>query len=312
MDNCCRICKLIFRNEVELHRHFRSHKITIEDYYTTYFPRKDLLTNELITFKSKEFYFGHDFNTKTNMLTWLKKQDLEVAKKYCTEILKRRKDEKELVYTPSQVELRTTMFPSVGLYNKFVGDYYLICEQLGFKNKYGSMVSAEGTKKEIEESKHDGVIVVDTREQTPFSFDCPTKSHKLDYGDYQLESNGAFVIERKTLKDFVATFSNGYQRVTNEIERASAAGASIVVLVEQSLNDCLSFPFLPYLNVTWRITPDFVFHNVRELIQKFANLQFLFVRNKTTAQTIAEKLLFSKGLHLNYDLQFLYDEKILL
>ena len=98
---------------------FRSNKVK---YYQTYYERRDLLTNELISFKSKDQYLSSDFNDKNNMKKWLKSQPIEKAQEYCLKILNKRKNDKNITYSPSQVELRTIMSPSIIFYNKIFNE----------------------------------------------------------------------------------------------------------------------------------------------------------------------------------------------
>jgi len=59
--NSCKICSEQFESEKSLHMHLRSHKITLAEYYTQYYPRENLLTGEPLPFKNKEQYFDRDF-----------------------------------------------------------------------------------------------------------------------------------------------------------------------------------------------------------------------------------------------------------
>ena len=47
-----------------------------------------------IKFKTKDQYFNTDFNTRTNLKLWLKGQEVEERKKYCKELLTKRKEKK--------------------------------------------------------------------------------------------------------------------------------------------------------------------------------------------------------------------------
>jgi hypothetical protein len=60
----CKFCNKDFDNDKSLHAHLKSHKISVSDYYQHYYPRKDLLTGELIEFKNKDQYFESDFNSE--------------------------------------------------------------------------------------------------------------------------------------------------------------------------------------------------------------------------------------------------------
>ncbi len=85
-------------------------------------------------------------------------------------------------------------------------------------------------------------IVVDTREQEPYSFD-PERAgvirRALPAGDYSLEGfERSVAVERKTLEDFVHTVIRSRERFTRELRRLSVYEAACVV-VEADLRDLL-------------------------------------------------------------------------
>ena len=118
-------------------------------------------------------------------------------------------------------------------------------------------------------------------------------------------------IERKSITDFIGTLSGGYDRFCREIERASAADVDLIVLVERPIQECLSFQYLSYVSKKIKVTPEFVFHNVREIIQKYPNVQFLFVDGREECVRVMKNIFFSDGHFRNYDLQLMYDLKLL-
>ena len=124
----CAICNKEFENDRKLHAHLKAHKMRMAEYYQTQYPRYDKYDGKIIKFKNKVQYFESDFNSRTNLRMWLKNSTIEEAKQYCKEILESRKNKKDLIYSPSQVELRTLMFPPIQYYNKIFGDYYKLCE----------------------------------------------------------------------------------------------------------------------------------------------------------------------------------------
>ena len=94
----CKVCEKEFETERQLHAHLKAHKLRVAAYYQKYYPRYDLYDQKIIKFKSKEYYFSNDFNTRVNQLKWLKQQPLDKAKEYLKILLSKRKREKELVY----------------------------------------------------------------------------------------------------------------------------------------------------------------------------------------------------------------------
>ena len=313
----CSVCQKKFEGDKNLHLHIKAHKLSIGDYYHTQFPRHDLHTKELIKFKNKEQYFSADFNNKRNLKSWLKQVSMEKAKKYCKGLLTKRKREKGIKYTPTEVELRTLLVPPIHYYQIIFGDYYKLCEEIGFKNKLSQIPAKkiEGLKFK-EEFDKDHVIYVDSREQNPLQIkDFPTEVKGLKFGDYCLndrEKTGNCYIERKSVPDLIGTLSSGLERFEKEIERAAEEDAYLVILVERKLEECLAFNRLPYVyKKNTRVTPDFIFHNIRSLLQKFPHIQFLFVDGRKECVRIVKKLLLTKILRVKFDLQLAYDLKLL-
>src|SRR6266540_341279 len=162
-NETCRICNREFNLESQFNRHlYKSHGVNLKIYYETTYSKKDKLTNEKIEYKNKEQYLGTDFLTKTNLRKWLKQQTTEIQKVYCKELLARRKEKMALVFAPCQVELRSlSNIPPASYYQELFGDYYKLCEELGFKNRF---IKAEVPP--IQELK-DVSIILDSREQRP-------------------------------------------------------------------------------------------------------------------------------------------------
>ncbi len=306
--NICKDCQLVFNDETSLHRHFRKHRITVADYYYKYHRRVDKLTGELIEFKSKEHYFANEFNTKSNLVQWFSVATDEEIKDYISAFLKLRKEKKNLKWCPTQVELRSLISPSILTIEKYMGGYTDFCKTLGFERRFYDM---SFVNRRIGEN----CILIDTREQTPLSFgDIKVKVEGLKYGDYRLEKDireqDVCVIERKSAKDFLATFTEGFDRFVRELERAKADKAYLVVLVEERLSNLLDFKNkCAGISPRTKITPEYVFRNVREILQKENKIQFLFVDGREEAARIAEKLLYNGFLHTSCDLQLLYDDK---
>lgn len=309
----CKICEKEFSNDASLHRHLRAHSMRLVEYYQKHFPRHDLHTGEIIKFKSKEYYFSTDFNSRLSLKHWLKKQSPEKAKEYCEKILAQRAEKKNLEYCPSQVELRTTMMPPAQYLEIVFGDYSKHCnENLKLKSKYNK-VSSKAFKnlKSFPES----VIHVDTREQLPLKFKHSQIQVKtLPFGDYCFfdnEHTSNCYIERKSIKDFIGTMSGGFERFEREIQRSVEADSNLIVIVERCLNECIAFNKLPYVTKKIRATPEFIFNNVRTLIQKYPTVQFLFVDGRKEFVRVVEKIFFSGAEYKKYDLQLAYDLKIL-
>ena len=308
----CKVCGKEFESDSALHKHLRVLKMRMAEYYQKYFPRYDLYDDKIIKFKSKQFYFESSFNGRLNLKRWMKEQPDEVAREYCTNFLKHRKKTRDLKYTPTEVELRTIMSPPTPFMDNILNGYYEHCEQLGLINRFNSLPK-EGSIKRIKNIE-DEVIYIDTREQKPLKFEIPVEIKTLNFGDYAFsneEASGNTYIERKSIGDFIGTMSGGFERFRKEIERSVEKDAYLIVLVEESLSNCLSFNYLPHVSKKIRATPEFVFHNVRKLIQEYPTLQFLFVKNREEAVRLIQRVFVCGGTHKEIDLQLAYDMKLL-
>lgn len=303
----CLECNRHFKNDAGFHKHLRSHKIRLVEYYQKHYPRYDKYDNTLIKFKNKDFYFNNDFNTRINLKLWLNKVSPEEAKTYVRNYLKRRKIAKGLKYAPTQVELRTLPLPGMTYLNNLFGSYYQFCEELGLEIKYPRN-KFYLTPSNIKKNK----IIVDTREQKPLKFTLKIKTEGLKFGDYKLDDDEATCkcyIERKSIPDFYGTFSSGYERFKREVFRAQEAGASLIIVVEGTLDEIPKFPYQRQVYGRISIAPEYLYHNVRELIQRYPHVQFLFVNGRDEAVRVIEKIFASNCEYKEIDLQYAYDIK---
>lgn len=308
MRELCLICN----EEITAEGHFwRQHRIKASDYYLKYVPKTDLYTNELIPFTSREQYLLNDFINRSNLSNYLKQLNAEDKQNFCLDLLIRRRDIKGLVYAPTQIELKSLVMPTIITFNRIFPDgYYDVCEKNGFKIKFdlpkGPLVGC------FDEKTH---IIVDTREQFPLKFDIPFRVEKLDYGDYTLSDNHQnknVYIERKSISDFISTLSAGYERFCRELDRAYNDNAHLVIIVEASMSYALSFNYSKWLSKFVRATPDFVFHRVRELCQRYPNIQFVFVNGSSEAATLTKLLLTSGGVCREFEIQYALDVGLIL
>jgi hypothetical protein len=311
MSVICKVDGKEFKDEKSLHFALRGYGLNKEKYYHTYYPKKDLLTGETINFKTKDQYLNSDFNDKNNMKKWLKEQPLNKAQEYCKNLLIKRKKDKNLIYSPTQIELRTIMSPSIIFYNKIFNDYYDLCSSIGLENKFihPKNITSEFQNKLTTKD----TIYVDTREQSWLKFDIPFEIKTLSFGDYSCSNeNCNCYIERKSLSDFISTLSvKNFDRFKNEIEKAQKNNSYLIVIVEEKLASALSFQYLPHISKKIKATPEYIFHNVRSLIQEYSNLQFLFVDGRNEMKRAIESIFASKCFYNKVDLQLAYDMKLL-
>ena len=311
MSIICKIDGKEFKDEKSLHLALKGYGLNKVKYYQTYYERRDLFTNELINFKTKEQYLNSDFNDKNNMKKWLKEQPIKKAQEYCKQLLIKRKENKNLIYSPMQIELRTIMAPSIIFYNKIFKDYYDTCSSIGLENKFvHPNLTGDNFKNKLTQKD---TIYVDTGEQSWLKFNIPFEIKTLPFGDYACSNDncGCF-IERKSLSDFISTLSvKNYDRFKNEIEKARKNNSYVIVMVEETLANALSFQYLPHISKKIKATPEYIFHNVRELLQSYDNLQFLFVDGRKEMTRLIEAIFASKCFYKKIDLQLAYDMKIL-
>jgi hypothetical protein len=311
MSVICKVDGKEFKDEKSLHLALRGYGLNKEKYYHAYYPKKDLLTGETINFKTKDQYLNSDFNDKNNMKKWLKQQPLDKAQEYCKNLLIKRKKDKNLIYSPSQIELRTIMSPSIVFYNKIFDDYYDMCSSIGLENKLihpSNIIDQFNNKLNKKDT-----IYVDTREQSWLKFDIPFEIKTLSFGDYACSNdNCGCYIERKSLSDFISTLSvKNFDRFKNEIDKAQKNNSYLIVIVEEKLANALSFQYLPHISKKIKATPEYIFHNVRSLIQEYSNLQFLFVDGREEMKRTIESIFASKCFYSKVDLQLAYDLKLL-
>ena len=300
----CKECNVQFDNELALHKHLRSHKMPIAYYFQKHFPRYDLYDGSLIKFKSKDYYFNTNFNNRNNFSKWLSKASKEDCKKYIIDFLVKRKNNKKIIYAPTQVELKTLMCPGMKYINDLFGDYYQLTNSLGFINKFKKYKLDSVSK-----LHHNKKIIIDSREQKSLSF-ANTEINGLKFGDYKLKyEDNKVVIERKAVGDFFSTFGFQSERFIKEIERSRLEGYYMIIVTEGTISDVNNYPFSSYLRNKIKISPEVVFYTVREISQKYDSIQFLFVKNRSESERVIKKIFACSGEIKEIDCQYIYDIK---
>ena len=299
----CRICQ---QPIATLAHFYREHQLKLEDYCLKHFDRRDLLDNTPIPFKSADQYFTVSFSNKNNLKKYLKGLPRDLAANFCKKMLMDRKIEKGLVYSPLQIELLSLpCFPPVH-YLLTLFDYYEYCSEIGLINKVNHHKNFNLQLNSI----GDNVIIIDSRESHPLKFDIEYKVDKLNFADYHFTGNPNLYFERKSLPDFISTLSGGLERFTRELERANESGAYLVMIIENSIQEALTFNHLPWMKrVKTKATPEFIFYNLKALIQKFPKFQPLFVSGRQQVVEYMMKGFLSGVTFSQYDLQLLYTLK---
>ncbi len=302
------ICKICQEKVTDNKHFFRTHKLPLSEYILKHESRQDLFSGEVIPFKGDyDRYLDTDFINRVNLKRWLESKSIEEQRSYCFDLLKKRKDRKSLRYLPTQVELKSTICPSTIFFDDiFVrsGGYSSLALKLGLEKRFNENTYFN------DKIRENLTILIDTREQKPAKLSIPSKLVGLKFGDYALESEQKVVIERKSITDLIGTVSSrNLERFEREIERAANANAYIVILIESSLNQCLNFDKLPWVSKQIKCSPDYIFGNIRILLQKYKNIQFLFCDGRVEMARLIPVILNNQDFCMNYDLQKLYDLK---
>lgn len=138
-------------------------------------------------------------------------------------------------------------------------------------------------------------IVIDTREQTPWAFPpelAETQRGTLPQGDYALEGDEAFSIERKSLDDFVGTVSSGWERFKRELRRMDNAGSPAKVIVVEGDMASLFFSEdgTPPTHGHAQLTPQFLAKRIAQLTYDF-RCAVLFAGSAPLAAGVAVQVL---------------------
>jgi hypothetical protein len=292
-----------------------------ETYYVQYFAKKCLGTGQSIPFKTVDQYLAQDFIDKNAIKAFIKKEPSK-AREWAISWLKKRKEEKGLVYAPSQVELRSLQCPSQPYFDS-VGGYYKITKELGFKDRYTNESLV------FNALPGDCSVIVDNREQKPLKFAIKTTKGTIHEGDYALAAphDKGIYVERKSLNDMVSTLNRrinerekkkggvtvdtSFDRFDRELARAAEKGNYIVMVVENSISDALSFNYLPQLRWS-RVSPSHVMKNLRELLTKYPlSFQAVFTDGRDEAARVTMRI-FEMGEQVRrVDLQNALERKLL-
>ena len=302
----CKICSEQFENEKKLHMHLRSHKITLAEYYTRYYPRNNLLTKEPLPFKNKEQYFDRDFANRKQLLDWCAKTPDAQVKEYILELLDRRIKRKELKFGPSHVELKTSDMPTVDLYQKHFGSYSKACDLVGVKPLFSTRLPDEWQNPVPDDVK----IFIDTREQQPLEFDN-SESLKLDFGDYAVGSNhyDYTYVDRKSETDFKSTLSkNSLNRFSAELQRTKDFDSYLFVVTETDMSTMEKRnKWSPHTS-----NMKYIYHNMRVLAHDFSgHCQFIFTGSREQSQQLIPKILTLGKKLWNVDLQYYISNQLI-
>ncbi len=291
----CHIDGNEYETVAEIHALLKGLRIKQASYYTQFYPRACKGSGEPIPYKDYKQYFSQEFKDKNALKAWFKK-DPVAAKVWAIDWLRKRKEEKGLIYAPSQAELRSLQCPIMSYYDS-VGGYHNICRELGFKDRY------IGQSIRLTSDLSDATVIQDSREQAPLKLPLKTIVEKVEVGDYALAAphDKGTRVERKSISDFAGTLNcrkvtrkksedSSFERFTRELDRAVGGNLYVVMLVETALTQALSFDYLPQMKWS-KVAPSHVFKNLRDLLTKYPlHFQVVFADGRVEAARIAVKL----------------------
>jgi ERCC4-type nuclease len=139
-------------------------------------------------------------------------------------------------------------------------------------------------------------IVIDTREQAPYSFGgrVATVRRGLKTGDYSLLGYETIIsVERKTVDDYVGSLTRGRDRFLRECGRLAAFQVRAIV-VEGSLSD------LAEARYTSHATPQSIVGSTIKLITDFG-LPVIFADHRWLAEVFVERMLVRHWEHAQGD-----------
>ena len=305
MSYKCKVCHEEFDTEKGLHIHLKKHKMDLATYYTTFFPRYNMLTGDPLPFKNKEDYFNHDFSTRRQLLKWCMTESEDKVKKYALLKLKKRIEDKDLKFAPNHLELKISQLPDIDVYKKLFGSYSEACKEIGVKPLLGKSIDSRffNDDEEFENLK----ILIDTREQKPLTF-MKSEELKLDFGDYTVggDDYNYTYVDRKAEQDFKGTLSGGMKRFRRELERVREFGSYLFIVVESDLTKIYkNNMFGPH-----KSNLNFIYHNMRLLTHEFkGHCQFVFTGNRANSQSVIPKILSIGEPLWGVDLQYWIDKE---
>lgn len=275
------------------------------DYYAQFYPRACKATGQPIPFKDYHQYFETDFISPDTMKSWFRSASRTETAGYALQMVKSRSIHKELRYAMGDTELQSLGWPRARFFESLL-EYPAVCEKWGMKRRfsYGETPASLSAAKPL---------IIDTREQDYLSFGSVAAIRtKLEYGDYALQSDQTVAVERKSLADLIGTLIGGYDRFIREIERCKEVGGYLVVLCETDIHSALSFDEIPKIRAHTKVGPQVVFHNVRELSQKYGDtVQFAFCHDRLHMTRVIAAVLNWGDTVRGLDLQHLINEEIL-
>lgn len=127
-------------------------------------------------------------------------------------------------------------------------------------------------------------IIIDSREQQPYTFETPNERGALETGDYSIQGlENRVAIERKTVDDLIGCLTTGRERFERELYRARSLDYFAVV-IEGSLRELANGEYRSQMNPKSAIQSLLAF-SVRYRLPVF------FCENRSYGERVTESLL---------------------
>lgn len=295
----CLECRQEFSSQKGLHLHLKKHG-GMAGYYQKHYPRRDWFDDELIFFENADQYLSSIFNSHDNRVSFLKNCSEQEGKDAIKIELSKEIKEKHNDYFPSQNYLVLSELADIRWIKKFYGSVFECAKELKINQRFNQKLPKGFFSKDVSSLE----VLIDTREQKPYSYSKSIQS-KLDFGDYA--AGGEFYsktfVDRKSINDFKGTFGVGYERFCNEIERAKSFQSFIFVVVEGTIEGIKQ----QNEKTKFKTNLSYSFHNVREILRKYDNIQFLFCNGREKGKELTQRVLYFGDELWNCDLQYYLD-----
>lgn len=306
----CKTCQKEFTSDKSLDAHLKVHG-GVAEYYSTWYPRRDLYDDTFIEFKNKKQYLSSFFNSHENRLLFFRDNSGILAKDILEKEFRDNREHKNYSFLPCENYLNLSKLAGVSDIKKIFGNCKEFCEKSKIEQYYTSNIPKNfwANTEELENI----VVHVDTREQKPFKFKNLVYN-KLDFGDYTAVGDhySKTFVDRKSAADFLGTFSSqaNFDRFKREIERAKDFNSFLFVLVETTIKDLPEIAGSKKYYKNFDKLQSFAFHNVRDiLIKDYKHCQFIFCRNAPEANDICKRILLNGKSLWNCDVQYFLNSK---
>ena len=306
----CKTCQKEFTSDKSLDAHLKVHG-GVAEYYSTWYPRRDLYDDTFIEFKNKKQYLSSFFNSHENRLLFFRDNFGILAKDILEKEFRDNREYKGYSFLPCENYLNLSKLAGVSDVKKLFGSCKDFCEKSKIEQYYTANIPKNFWSNT--EDLENIVVHVDTREQKPFKFKNLVYN-KLDFGDYTAVGDhySKTFVDRKSAADFLGTFSSqaNFDRFKREIERAKDFNSFLFVLVETTIKDLPEIAESKKYYKNFDKLQSFAFHNVRDiLIKDYKHCQFIFCRNAPEANDICKRILLNGKSLWNCDVQYFLNSK---